>query len=148
MLLIFDEWLYHDLLGGENRLGAVQFIFALSETKDQIIILKNSPFHKKWRELIDNSPLSDSPQKMIRGMLLTGFELDPDKIVYFEDSDIKNIKIPRKIKVKPDDAYLVKLALLKREAILITTDTPLFSGLKSIKVNVVMRDDFIISYSV
>ena len=51
MLLMM--WLYHDLLGGENRLGAVQFI-SLFQTKDQIIILR-IPFHKKWRELI-NSP--------------------------------------------------------------------------------------------
>ncbi len=143
MILIIDEWLWHDITGEngeEKRKESFKFLECILKICDEIAIMKKSKFSKKLWKVAKNK------------------DLKTIKIVKFFISKI--LHNSRKCRIyeyenkhylggiKEDDIYLYNLYILieEKEKCIITTDNPLLNVLKNHKIKVCSREKFIKSY--
>jgi len=139
VILIIDEWLWHDLAGenGEERQKeAFEFLMGILRICDRIAVMENSPFvNKFW----DFSKVMDS--KVIK-LFKNGFLHNSDKCRLCEYTD--SYTLPG---IKPDDLYLYNLyCILEEERCVITTDRPLIEVFKKEGLKAYHRDEFLSDY--
>jgi hypothetical protein len=142
MILIIDEWLWHDL-AGENReekqKEAFRFLECIFKICDKIAIMENSPFIKKFWHF-----LNALPPEMIK-FFKNYFLFNSDKCKLVDYTDKYTL-----IGIKPDDLYLYNLCYVLEkendECIIITTDKPLIEVLKKQGLKVKHRDEYLKGY--
>ena len=144
MILIIDEWLWHDLIGengkDKQKEGFV-FLKCIFKICDKIAIMEKSPFIKKFWHFLKNNALSPEMIKLFKNCFL--FNSDKCRLVdYTSKYTLEGIK--------PDDLYLYNLChVLERESneyIVITTDKPLIESFRKRGLKTKHRDEFLKSY--
>jgi len=146
MILVIDEWIWHELRGEyerKEREKAIRFLIKMIEKCDKLAVAHKSKFEEKlWKFLKQ----SDTENRMIVRILTHKILYNSDKYleVQLRGRDI-NIEC-----VNIDDKYLVNLCYQliedysEKEVMFISTDRKLIECLKkeSSKINCYTKEDF------
>jgi hypothetical protein len=156
MLLILDEWIIHDLQGGngsEKQKESFAFLEKIKEKCDKISWILGSKFIHKYYKLCKKSSFDLELKKKIKflnGSFLRN--LQKVEIITLDELNIEVEEYSHILKdINPDDHYIVKAYFyLKRkineEPIIITTDTKLAKKLRDLGVQVDLRNNFMLNY--
>ena len=141
MLIIFDEWLIHDLRGdnGESkRKETLTFLEKMYDRCDKLVILEGSPFVQKFYKLLmkDNRVHIRSISRYLRNYFL----LNSDKCVKLSVAQ----ELPEELKdrIPHEDRYLYQIRQTIKQGIIVTTDEELRS-----LPNTYLRDEFLKEYN-
>ena len=146
--IVVDEWLFHDLLGengSTKQHETFAFLNKLIEKCDKIVVLSNSPFEVKTKDLIRKS--ENDP--VIRGMsqfFKTAILLNHKKTVLLNLRELKPLQ-GHLSKVPEADQYLFQayVKLRNKGSFILTTDNRWGHNVVK-KASVKMRDSFVPDY--
>lgn len=150
MILVIDEWIWHELRGEyerKEREKAIRFLIKMIEKCDKLAVAHKSKFEEKLRKFLKQS---DTENRRVARILTNNIFYNSDKYleVQLREKDI-NIEC-----VNIDDKYLVNLCYQlmedygEKEVVFITTDRKLIECLKkeSSKINCYTKEDFLENY--
>ncbi len=146
MILVLNEWIFHDLLG-ENGVDAQReaaaFLNALYSSSDKLVLPSELRWMQKAYQLMTlTNPLLRRSSKQFQSLLR-----DSERTL--DSRRLGEVDIPGELLVKlPDeDVYLVSAYLAAGADKLITTDQPLSDSLDDTDlVSCQMRDNFLSNY--
>ena len=146
MILVLNEWLFHDLWG-ENGNSAFQetarFLVAFAESEDILVIPAEERWKRKAHQLMT---MSDTRRRLV-SRLLRSLMLDTDRAIQIQPE--ADPPFPRELRdrLPCEDVYLVLAYVSASADLLITTDRGLFCAIgEHDDVNCRMRDDFLPGY--
>jgi len=151
MEIVVNEWLLEYLRPDaqkSDRITAIQFLNALVQKCDKMVIKRNSPFADKLCCYMYRFGWDDCSRKRFSDLHKRVF-LDPDETIIADESDIK--ELPKEIadKTPGDDRYLVELWYSKQDRIVLTTDTKLKDKLKDVPgLKICLLQEFLKEYAV
>jgi len=153
MLLILDEWIFHDLQndnGEDKQRESVQFLEKVKEKCDKIVFINESKFSKKFYSFSKYASKATEFRTKFK-FLKYEFYLNSQKTIHISLSEIKqNDYNLDSSDINVDDRYLplcyYKLKELNEELIIITTDEKLKELLSHKDISITMRDDFLNKY--
>lgn len=147
MLLVLNEWVFHDLLNDNGQAdfqATANFLFAFARSNDQLVV----PAEQRWiAKAYQLMRMSDPPQreasKLLRSLI---FNSSRARIITTDDLST----LPRSSYdwVPSEDAYLIVTYDVAGADVLVTTDEPLARAIDEHNgIHYQMRDDFLQSYS-
>ena len=147
MILVLNEWVFHDLLF-ENDDPAfqetAQFLVAFGEFEDVLVI----PNEERWkRKAFQLMTMSDIRQRAV-SKLLHNLMLDADRTIRIQPE--ADPPVPQEFldRLPSEDVYLVLAYVSAGADLLITTDRGLFCSIgEHDDVNCRMREDFLLWYT-
>ena len=146
MLLVINEWLFHDLLlenGEENFRSTAKFLNALQNSSDRVIL----PAEKRWNEKANQLMKMSDPRRRQISQRLHRLLRDSDRAVRVWDEHKPSISETLSGRVPHEDVYLVSAYISGGADVLVTTDNKLFEILfECDQVNCQMRDAFLAEY--
>ena len=146
MLLVINEWLFHDLLldnGEENFRSTAKFLNALQHSSDRVIL----PAEKRWNEKAYQLMKMSDPRRRLLSQRLQRLLRDSDRAVRVWDEHKPSISETLSGRVPHKDVYLVSAYISGGADVLVTTDNELFEILfECDQVNCQMRDVFLAEY--
>ena len=146
MILVINEWIFHDLLCANGRAafeGTARFVEELYWSNDIVVI----PDGDRWkRKAVELESASNSLQRRVCQLFL-GLFYDSTRSVRLPPGD----QLPETQGlydwVPDDDVYLVEACDRSGAHLLITTDQELFDKVTEFgEVECKMRDDFVSGY--
>ena len=146
MLLVLNEWLFHDLLG-ENGADAfretVEFLMSFDRSADRLVV----PSEPRWMEKAFQLMSMSDPRQRLVSKLLHRLLRDPDRAVRIEEEQSQMILKSLSTRVPEEDVYLIFAYFTAAADVLVTTDDGLFDALANEdKVTCRMRGDFLAWY--
>lgn len=140
MILIIDEWIWHDLAGEngeENQKKASQFLLCILKICDKIALMEKSAFVKKFWKFKENIP------REIVKILLYEFFHNSNKCEKIDYQIVSS-----NLNINQDDAYLYSLyqLLSYQEKIIVSTDKALIKELERNNIIVIHKDQFLKKY--
>ncbi len=146
MLIVLNEWIFHDLWGenGESsQRETVQFLSALVQSADILIVPSEPRWSNKANRLME---FTDARRRVISKVFRSLYD-DSERTIRIR-ADIAEIVPDELLSRLPEkDVYLVYAYLLGNADVLVTTDVPLWESLAdSDLVTCQMRDDFLADY--
>ena len=146
MIVVLNEWVFHDLLGdngAESQRETASFLNALFSSSDMLVV----PAETRWmRKAYQLMTLTDSQLRSTSLQFHTLIrDLDRARYAQMEHQD----PVPEELLARtPDeDIYLVSAYLSANADTLVTTDTDLHDALSdSDLVSCRMRDEFLANY--
>ena len=147
MILVLNEWLFHDLLG-ENGADAfhqtVALVGALQQSADQLIV----PTEARWREKAFRLTQRTDLQGRAVSKLFQSLLWDTNRAIWMHREDTLPFEDSPPAQTPPEDVYLVGAYLAGSADLLVTTDDGLFNALaESDSINCQMREAFLASYA-
>ena len=145
MLLVLNEWVFHDLLGengGTPFRETESFLRRFRQSDDTLVI----PTEARWNEKASRLMKMRDPAGRMISKLFHNLMRDPHKaVIQPPDSP----PTPHYLSDIPDeDVYLVQAYLSAGANLLVTTDTELCDALSRIDaVNCSMRAEFLADYA-
>jgi hypothetical protein len=146
MLIVLNEWIFHDLRGDNGPLRqseAEDLLSALGVSTDRIVVPDESPWTSKAYQMMK---LSD-PRRKLSSQAFFGLCVDSNRALRVPTEGIE--VIPEELLNQPpvEDVYLVSAYLSGNADVLVTTDVPLYEALADSElVTCRMRDDFLGDY--
>ena len=146
MILVLNEWVFHDLLF-ENDDPAfqetAQFLVAFVESEDVLVI----PAEERWkRKAYQLMTMTDTRQRAV-SKLLRSLMLDADRTIPIQPEE--DPPVPQELldRLPSEDVYLVRAYIAAGADLLITTDQGLFCAIgEPDDINCRMREDFLPGY--
>ena len=140
MRILLDEWVFHDARnenGKELRDLALRFILWLPTTEHQIVVVRDSKWHRKARALSS----AGEPAVAKVGKVLNATILRSDERCLLLNEAECSAFVSLDPRVPADDQYLIRAYLAGRADIFVTSDLRLRDNLKGAEptVNVAMR---------
>jgi len=146
--LVLDEWLWADA-GGDNgeerQRESLQFLEAVLDRCDRIVIPKGTEFARKFWNLCRGAGRDQRLRKIVR-LFAQKFVNNSGKGEILELPTNSLEQAEPEGKVKPDDHYLVLTFRESHGDLLVTTDQPLIYALRNLDFPVIHRDDFMQQY--
>ena len=146
MLLVLNEWVFHDLLG-ENGCDAfretAEFLISFARSNDGLVI----PAEERWNDKAFR--LMRIPDPLVRQLsqLFHRLMRDSNRAIRVATEGIGPIEEDLREQTPAEDLYLVLAYISSGADLLVTTDEKLHSALtQQGDVNCRMRDDFLPSY--
>lgn len=146
MLLVLDEWLFHDLL---NENGAVafqetaEFTIALERSADRLVV----PDEPRWLEKAYRLMTRSDPRQRLVSQLLHRLLLDPKRAVRIRGDAMPSHFAGLTSRVPGEDIYLVVAYMIAGADLLVTTDEGLFDSLVDEEnIGCQMRGEFLTQY--
>ena len=146
MILVLNEWVFHDLLldnGDAAFQETAKFLIALRESMDILVI----PAEERWkRKAFQLMTMSDVRQRQA-SRLLHSLLLDSNRTIRIQPDE--NPPIPQDLldRLPCEDIYLVRAYVAAGADLLVTTDQGLFSAIGDHDdVNCRMREHFLAGY--
>ena len=146
MILVLNEWIFHDLLGenGDDRQReAAAFLNAFYSSSDRLVLPAEPRWMQKaYRLMTLTSPLLRHTSRLFHSVLL-----DSERTI--DTRKLGGVDIPDGLRgnLPEEDVYLVSAYLAARADELITTDQGLFDSVAGSEiVSCRMRDDFLSGY--
>ena len=147
MILVLNEWVFHDLLF-ENEDPAfqetAQFLIAFAESNDDLVI----PAEERWkRKAFQLMTMTDTRIRLV-SRLLHSLMLDADRTIHIQPTE--DPPIPQELlhRLPSEDVYLVLAYVSAGADLLVTTDRGLFCSIdEHDDVNCRMREDFLPWYA-
>ena len=145
MLIVFNEWIFHDLWGqnGEQRQQeTAQVLIKLENTRDRFVVPNEFRWVNKANRLME---FTDARRRRISKVFRSLYD-DLERVVKIRP-EVAEIT-PRELRARlPEkDVYLVSAYLTANADVLVTTDVPLHDSLAESEVSCQMREDFLAEY--
>ena len=146
MLIVLNEWIFHDLWGENGELRqqeAERFLRALVQSADTLIVPNEPRWTGKANHLMR---FSDSRRRVISKVFRSLYS-DSERTIRIR-ADIAEI-VPEEVlrQLPEEDVYLVSAYLSADADVLVTTDVPLYKALADRDfVTCRMRGDFLADY--
>ena len=147
MILVLNEWVFHDLLFENDDLAfqeTAQFLVAFGESEDILVI----PGEERWkRKAFQLMTMSDTRRRVV-SRLLRSLMLDADRTIRMQPEADPPVSRELLDRLPYEDVYLVLAYLSAGADLLITTDRGLFCAIdEHDDVNCRRRDDFLPWYA-
>ena len=146
MILVLNEWVFHDLLldnGDAAFQETAKFLIAFQESEDILVV----PAEERWkRKAFQLMTMFDVRQKLV-SRLLHGLLRDSDRTIWIQPE--ANPPIPQDLlnRLPCEDVYLVRAYVTAGADLLVTTDQGLFCAIGDHDVvNCRMREDYLAEY--
>ena len=147
MILVLNEWVFHDLLLDNGDLAfqeTAQFLVGFRKSEDILVI----PAEERWnRKAFQLMGMSDTRQRVV-SRLLHSLMRDTDRTIRIQPEE--DPPVPQELldRLPCEDVYLVLAYVSAGADLLITTDRGLFCAIgEHDDVNCRMRDDFLPGYA-
>ena len=146
MILVINEWIFHDLLGENGPKAFVEadnFIQKLFQSDDSIVM----PFEQRWRGKAYQ--LMTSPSAGIRqvSQLFHRLLRDSNRCIVVNHDDISSVPEGEYDWAPTEDVYLLQAYDASKADLLVTTDETLFERVvEHGQFTCQMRDEFLASY--
>ena len=146
MILVLNEWVFHDLLfeNGDPAFGeTARFLVALQESEDVLVV----PGEERWnRKAFQLMTMSDTRQRLI-SRLLHSLLRDSNRTICIQPEESPPIPQELLDRLPREDIYLVQAYVAAGADLLITTDQGLYCAIREHDdVNCRMREDFLAEY--
>ena len=146
MILVLNEWVFHDLLfdnGDAAFQETAKFLITLQESEDILVI----PAEERWkRKAFQLMTMSDVRQRLVI-RLLHSLLRDSDRTIRMQPE--ANPPIPRDLldRLPCEDVYLVRAYVAAGADLLVTTDRGLFCAVGDHDdINCRMREQLLAEY--
>ena len=146
MILVLNEWVFHDLLfenEGPAFQETAQFLVDFAESEDVLVI----PAEQRWnRKAFQLMTMTDTRIRLV-SRLLHSLMRDSDRTIHIQPEE--DPPVPQELlhRLPSEDVYLVLAYFSAGADLLITTDQGLFSSIhEHDDVNCRMREDFLPGY--
>ena len=145
MIIVLNEWIFHDLLGDngpERRRQTWAFMDAFESSGDRLVI----PNEERWMRKAQGLMLRQEPEGKAIGKIVNRIIWNPRIAVRFE-TDAALIPEDLLRETPSEDIYLVEAYLSAGADTLVTTDEGLHGALADFAVvDCLLRDDFLAGY--
>ena len=146
MILVINEWIFHDLLG-ENGPEAYEatadFLNRLFQSDDWIVM----PYEQRWRSKAYQLMTSTTPALRPLSQLFHRLLRDSDRCIILNHDGVPSAPQGAYDWVPSEDVYLVETYVAANADLLVTTDETLFDKIAEHgQFNCQMRDDFLAGY--
>lgn len=147
MLLVLNEWVFHDLLKDNGHAAfraTANFLIRFARSNDQLVV----PAEQRWRDKAYPLMEMADPSRRQVSKLLHSLMLNPSRALFVTPEDLAVLPRPSYEWVPSEDAYLVVTYDVAGADVLVTTDEPLARAIDEHNgIHYQMRDDFLQSYS-
>ena len=145
MILVLNEWVFHDLWG-ENGETAFQqtarFLNVFKQSDDRLVLPIATPWQSKAFQLMTRLDTRSILVSQVLHSLLRG-----SNTIRVQPEDPPSDPVPFLGSVPSEDVYLVLAYVAADADLLVTTDQGLFESLQQqASINCQMRDHFLASY--
>ena len=147
MILVLNEWVFHDLLFDNGDLAfqeTAQFLVDFRKSEDILVI----PAEERWNlKAFQLMKMSDVRQRGV-SKSLRSLILDADRAIRIQPEE--DPPVPQELldRLPSEDVYLVLAYVSAGADLLITTDRGLFCSIgEHDDVNCRMREDFLLWYT-
>lgn len=143
MLCVINEWIFHDIDGGngpnsQKRVGL--FLEAFLRGSDQLVVLRESPWMRKAWQLWNHQ---DVAVQLLSKLLYVGILIDSAKCRHLGTHEVADLPPALAEQVPPEDVYLFQAALAGNATSVITTDERLISRVTNaakFRIELILRD--------
>lgn len=146
MLIVLNEWIFHDLWGqnGEqSQREAVQFLRTLVNSTDSLIVPSEPRWTGKANRLMS---FLDDRRRRISKVFRSLYD-DSERTIRIQADVTEGVPDDLLSRLPDEDVYLVSAYLLSEADILVTTDDGLHDALVNAEpVTCRMRNDFLADY--
>ena len=146
MILLINEWIFHDLLGenGPQKYEVTaDFLKRLFQSDDWITL----PHEQRWRSKAFQLMTSTTPRLRQISQLFHRLLRDSDRCIIVNPDDIPAAPEGEYDWVPEEDVYLIEAYVAANADLLVTTDETLFDRvIEHGQFNCRMRDDFLAGY--
>lgn len=146
MILVLNEWVFHDLLfenGDAAFRETARFLVALRESEDVLVVPGEERWNQKAFQLMT---MSDARRRLI-SRLLHSLLRDSNRTIRIQSEESPPIPQELLDRLPCEDIYLVQAYVVAGADLLITTDRGLFSAVREYDgVNCRMREAFLSEY--
>ena len=146
MILVINEWIFHDLFGenGEDRYRATaRFVIELDRSRDTIVI----PVEDRWKAKANQLWGMANPIERQIGRLLLNLFLDSNRCIRLESDEMSETPQSEYDWAPSEDVYLIEAYVASNADVLVTTDETLFDKVAEHgQFNCLMRNDFLAGY--
>ena len=147
MILVINEWIFHDLLGEngpEAYAETADFLKRLFQSDDWIVM----PHEPRWRSKAYQLMTSTSARLRPLSQLFHRLLRDSDRCIIVNLDDIPVATQCVYDWAPPEDVYLIEACVAAEAELLVTTDETLFDSVRENGVvRCQMRDDFLSGYN-
>lgn len=146
MILVLNEWVFHDLLfdnGDAAFRETARFLVAFRESEDVLVV----PGEERWnRKAFQLMTMSDTRQRLV-SRLLHSLLRDSNRTIRIQPEESPPIPQELLDRLPCEDIYLVQAYVAAGADLLITTDQGLYCAIgEHDGVNRRMREDFLAEY--
>ena len=145
MIVVLNEWVFHDLLGdngSESQRETANFLNALFSSSDILVV----PDERRWiRKAYDLLTLAE-PHLRNTSLQFHTLIKDLNRAIHPWMAQLEPILADLLDRTPEKDRYLVSVYLSANADLLVTTDIPLHDSLSQSDVRCRMRDEFLANY--
>ena len=146
MILVLNEWVFHDLLrenGAQAFLETSAFLSSFCDSTHRLIVPDEPRWHSKANQLTLLLDAAGRQASKSFHLLLR----DIDRAISIHAGDTQSLAASIPDNIPTEDVYLVSAYLAGNADLLVTTDQGLFDALAAEdSINCRMRDDFLAEY--
>ena len=146
MILVINEWIFHDLLGenGPQKFRqSADFVLKLDKSSDIVVM----PTEERWRIKANQLWGVATPIEREIGRLLLNLFVDSSRCIRLELDEVPATSEGTYDWVPSEDVYLIEAYVASDADLLVTTDETLFEKVaENGKFACEMRDDFLAGY--
>ena len=146
MILVINEWIFHDLLGenGPERFRSAAAFLVKFDTSDDKIVM---PAEGRWRGKAFQLMTATGPAQRQVSKLLHSLLRNTDRCIRLLPTDIPVVPQNLYRWAPSEDVYLIEAYVASNADFLVTTDETLFEKVgEHGEFNCLMRDDFLSAY--
>lgn len=146
MILVLNEWIFHDLLGDNCEAAqreAAEFLMAFSASRDKLVWPRECRWTEKaYRLMIERDARLRAVSKQFHTLMRNS-----DRVVDVRNTGADGVPEQFQGGLPAEDEYLVSAYLSAGADTLVTTDQKLYEALKySTDVSCRLRDEFLTEY--
>ena len=146
MILVLNEWIFHDLLGDNCEAAqreAVEFLVAFSSSCDKLVW----PRERRWTEKAHRLMIEQDARLRAISKQFHTLMRNSDRVVDVRNTAAEDVSEQFQGGLPAEDEYLVSAYLSAGADALVTTDQKLYEALKgSTDVSCRLRDEFLTEY--
>ena len=146
MILVLNEWIFHDLLcenGPDAFRETAEFLARLDSSDDRIVM----PTEQRWRGKAFQLMTATSPTQREVSKLLHSLLRDTERCIRLQSSDIPAESQTLYDWPPSEDVYLIESYVASGADLLVTTDETLFDSVaEHLQFTCRMRDEFLSTY--
>ena len=146
MILVLNEWIFHDLLreNGANKFKETADFLVKLERSDDVVVV---PGEKRWKRKAYQLMTATAPAQRIVSQKFHRLLRDSDKSIHQPDAGKPQTSHSDYSWVPPEDVYLVEAYASSAADLLVTTDEKLFAAAtERDDIMCQMRDSFLSEY--
>ena len=146
MIVVLNEWVFHDLWGENGDLSQREtalFLRAFVQSDDSLVVPNEVRWSSKANRLME---FTDTRRRLISKVFRSLYD-DSERALRVRPGDATDIPGELLAQLPEEDVYLVEAYLSANADVLVTTDVDLHGALVNTEsITCRMRDDFLADY--